>query len=198
MDPDEKSDLQAVEHVGGDGPYASLSAEDADFTRSHEGKRDKSVVRKIDLRLVPAVCLLYLCSHIDRDNIGNAKIEGMDKDLGLRGGPVQHRQHHFLRALHPLRYEAPPLVLDAATTAALTMLSTEVPSNIVIKKVRRSIWLSCLVVSWGIVMTLMGVVKNFQGMVACRAMLGLCEVSWHPARCVVPARSGSQKGVEPS
>lgn len=29
------------------------------------------------------MALLYLCSHIDRGNIGNAKIEGMDKDIGL-------------------------------------------------------------------------------------------------------------------
>jgi hypothetical protein len=29
--------------------------------------------------------ILYLLAHIDRGNIGNAKIEGMDKDLGLVG-----------------------------------------------------------------------------------------------------------------
>lgn len=29
--------------------------------------------------------VLYLLSHIDRGNVGNAKIEGMDKDLGLVG-----------------------------------------------------------------------------------------------------------------
>lgn len=29
--------------------------------------------------------ILYLISHIDRANVGNAKIEGMDKDLGLVG-----------------------------------------------------------------------------------------------------------------
>lgn len=37
-------------------------------------------------------------------------------------------------------------------------------------------WLSALVLSWGTVMTLMGVVKDFQGMVICRVCLGLCEV----------------------
>lgn len=37
----------------------------------------------MDLRIVPVMALLYLCSHIDRGNIGNAKIEGMDKDIGL-------------------------------------------------------------------------------------------------------------------
>ena len=40
---------------------------------------------QIDVRLVPIMAVLYLLSHIDRANIGNAKIEGMDKDLGLTG-----------------------------------------------------------------------------------------------------------------
>lgn len=31
------------------------------------------------------MAILYLLAHIDRGNIGNAKIEGMDKDLGLVG-----------------------------------------------------------------------------------------------------------------
>lgn len=29
--------------------------------------------------------VLYLLAHIDRGNVGNAKIEGMDTDLGLVG-----------------------------------------------------------------------------------------------------------------
>lgn len=40
---------------------------------------------QIDVRLIPIMGILYLLAHIDRGNIGNAKIEGMDKDLGLVG-----------------------------------------------------------------------------------------------------------------
>ena len=40
---------------------------------------------QIDFRLVPVMAILYLLAHIDRGNIGNAKIEGMDRDLGLVG-----------------------------------------------------------------------------------------------------------------
>ena len=38
---------------------------------------------QIDLRLISVMGVLYLLSHIDRGNIGNAKIEVMDKDIGL-------------------------------------------------------------------------------------------------------------------
>lgn len=40
---------------------------------------------QIDFRLISVLGILYLLSHIDRGNIGNAKIEGMDKDIGLTG-----------------------------------------------------------------------------------------------------------------
>lgn len=46
----------------------------------------------------------------------------------------------------------------------------------VLKKVRPSIWLSFLIISWGTIMTLMGIVKDFKGLIACRVMLGLAEV----------------------
>ena len=37
------------------------------------------------MRLVPMLAALYLICHIDRANIGNAKIEGMIEDLGMTG-----------------------------------------------------------------------------------------------------------------
>lgn len=39
----------------------------------------------MDLRIVPVFALLYLVSHIDRGNLGNAKIEGLSKSLHLVG-----------------------------------------------------------------------------------------------------------------
>ncbi|KAH6871207.1 major facilitator superfamily domain-containing protein [Thelonectria olida] len=40
---------------------------------------------KIDLYIVPTVSLMYLFCFIDRANIGNAKIAGLEKDLGMEG-----------------------------------------------------------------------------------------------------------------
>jgi MFS family permease len=50
----------------------------------------------------------------------------------------------------------------------------------VLKRVRPSIWLSFLVLAWGIVMTCMGLVQSFKGLVACRIVLGLCEAGFFP------------------
>lgn len=54
----------------------------------------------------------------------------------------------------------------------------EVPSNIVLKLLRPNIWLTILILSWGTVLTLMGVVKNYSGLLAARFFLGLTEV-WY-------------------
>ncbi|GKT88828.1 major facilitator superfamily transporter [Colletotrichum tofieldiae] len=40
---------------------------------------------KLDLHTIPTVALLYLFCFIDRANIGNARIAGLDTDIGLKG-----------------------------------------------------------------------------------------------------------------
>jgi hypothetical protein len=57
---------------------------------------------------------------------------------------------------------------------------SEVPSNLAMKKFRPSIWISSIMVTWGIVMTLMGIVHNFAGLLAARMALGLAEGGLFP------------------
>jgi hypothetical protein len=46
---------------------------------------EKRLVRKLDTHVVPLVTALYLLAFLDRSNIGNAKIAGMEEDLNLYG-----------------------------------------------------------------------------------------------------------------
>lgn len=46
---------------------------------------EKKVLRKMDIRLLPMLALLYLLSFLDRGNIGNAKIEGLTETLNISG-----------------------------------------------------------------------------------------------------------------
>lgn len=57
----------------------SVNLQDAEFANIDEAK----VLRKMDLRLIPMLAILYLLCFLDRGNIGNAKIEGMMVDLNL-------------------------------------------------------------------------------------------------------------------
>lgn len=41
------------------------------------------MVRKIDLHLISSLCLLFIFNILDRSNIANARLGGMQSDLGL-------------------------------------------------------------------------------------------------------------------
>ncbi len=49
-----------------------------------------------------------------------------------------------------------------------------------LKKVRPSIWLPAIMVAWGVVMTLMGIVQNFKGLLTARIFLGITEAGLFP------------------
>ena len=56
----------------------------------------------------------------------------------------------------------------------------EVPSNVFLKRLRPSIWLSGLMLCWGIMMTLQGVVHNYGGLLGMRWLLGMFEAGLFP------------------
>lgn len=87
---DEKG-LEKVDMIEIANRYANLglSGEDATFYESFSAEKQKKMLWKINVRLVPFLALLYLCAHIDRANIGNAKIEGLVDDLGMTGIQVR-------------------------------------------------------------------------------------------------------------
>lgn len=46
---------------------------------------ESALLWKIDIRVIPSLCLLFLFAFLDRVNVGNASVYGMTKDLGLVG-----------------------------------------------------------------------------------------------------------------
>ena len=109
---------------------------------------------RIDFHVIPFLCILYLLAFLDRVNIANANVFGLSKELKLEGNEYNTALVIFFV----------PYVLF------------EIPSNILLKKFKRpSFYLGTLVVSWGIVMTLTGIVKNFAGLMTTRVLLGIFE-----------------------
>ncbi|KAF9736459.1 high-affinity nicotinic acid transporter [Paraphaeosphaeria minitans] len=119
---------------------------------------EKKILRKMDLRLIPMLALLYLLSFLDRGNIGNARIEGLVEDLGMTG----------------------PQYNWCLTAFFFTYAAFEVPSNLLLKKLRPSIWLPTIMVAWGVVMTLMGIVQDYHGLLIARIFLGVAEAGLFP------------------
>lgn len=87
MRSDKENDIEKIENIEPINKYANIgiSDEDAEFFDTFPPEQRRKMLRKVDFRLVPVLALLYLASHIDRANIGNAKIEGLLPDLGMDG-----------------------------------------------------------------------------------------------------------------
>lgn len=62
-------------------PHWSGTSSDEEALEEADTIQDWKLLRKVDLRLLPILTLLYLLSFLDRTNIGNAKIDGLTKDL---------------------------------------------------------------------------------------------------------------------
>ena len=113
---------------------------------------------------------------LEGGNIGNAKIEGLQDDLNMTDD-----QYNW-----------------CLTVFFFTYAAFEVPSNLLLKKLRPSRWLPAIMVAWGTVMTLMGLVKNYEGLLTARIFLGVTEaglfpgvaVSCHVYVCAMPGRQG--------
>jgi hypothetical protein len=46
---------------------------------------ERRVRRRLDYTILPILCFFMFVSFLDRGNIGNAKIQGMTKDLRMKG-----------------------------------------------------------------------------------------------------------------
>jgi MFS family permease len=60
----------------------------------------------------------------------------------------------------------------------------EVPSNLIIKKVKPDRYIAGITTAWGVVATLTGIVQNYGGMIACRLILGAIEAGLFPGLVV--------------
>ncbi|CAN9134284.1 unnamed protein product [Alternaria alternata] len=64
----------------------AVHEEFASSLESSMSQKERSrLLLKMDLYLMPTVALLYLFCFIDRANIGNARLAGFEKDLGMKG-----------------------------------------------------------------------------------------------------------------
>ncbi|KZP07792.1 MFS general substrate transporter [Athelia psychrophila] len=127
-------------------------------TTSDNAEFERRAVRKLDLTVLPLVTLFYLLSFLDRANIGNAKIAGLTKDLGLT----------------TYQYEI------CVTALYVPYIASELPANLLLRKIGPKVLLPTLLTTWGIILMLQGFVTSFGGLVATRFFLGLVEGPMFP------------------
>lgn len=91
-------------------------------------------------------------------NIANAKVFFLSEDLGLAGNDYN----------------------IALVIFFVPYILFEIPSNIILKKVKPRIWLSICMFAFGLVTLLQGFVQNLSGLIATRFFLGVFEAGMFP------------------
>lgn len=120
-----------------------------------EDKATRRLIRKIDIRLLPVLAVIYAFALIDRVNLPNARIAGMDEDLGLSVGD---------------RYSLVVMIFF------VPYVICQFPANIICRRLGPCLWLPSLAVSWGIVTLGVGFTTSWTQLIACRILLGILEV----------------------
>ncbi|KAJ7146818.1 major facilitator superfamily domain-containing protein [Mycena epipterygia] len=120
---------------------------------------ERRLLRKLDIRLVSAVFLIYVLNYLNRTAITTARLKGLDRDLGISD----------------LQYNVVLSVLF------VTLAFGQPPSNMIINKVKRpSIYIGGCVAAWGLTSALSGVTVDYYGILACRFFTGIFEASFYP------------------
>ncbi|KAK0625374.1 major facilitator superfamily domain-containing protein [Bombardia bombarda] len=124
--------------------------------------QETALIRKQDLRIIPLSAAIYFLCYLDRSNIGNAKI-------------LNAAAHH-------------DLLSDTHMTASQFTISLmiflvayglfEVPSNILLKRLRPSRWIAFLMFAWGAVSAGLGGADNFATVTGVRFLLGVFEAGF--------------------
>jgi hypothetical protein len=65
--------------------YGKPGAEHLENETHFSAKETKRLLRKLDIAILPLVSVMYLLSFLDRSNIGNARLAGLEADLGMSG-----------------------------------------------------------------------------------------------------------------
>ncbi|KAJ9478483.1 putative High-affinity nicotinic acid transporter (putative) [Pseudozyma hubeiensis] len=139
-------------------PSLAIDERHPTLTPAEEEEEERRLVRKIDMRLVPCVWVMYLFSYLDRSNIGNAYTGGMGTDLKMSA-------NHYSIVL---------LVFFA------TYVPFEVPSNMLLTRVRPSIYLPTIMFLWGGLSIAFAAAKNWETVAALRVVLGILEAGFSP------------------
>ncbi|WP_245645394.1 MFS transporter [Pseudonocardia acaciae] len=114
-------------------------------------------LRKVTWRLVPLLMLCYTVNYLDRINISFAKF-GLEKSFGMTA-----TQYGFAAGIFFVGY-----------------VLAEVPSNMIMTKVGARIWITRIMVTWGIIAATLAAAPNVETVYALRFLLGIAEAGFFP------------------
>ncbi|KAI0905023.1 putative allantoate permease [Ustulina deusta] len=122
------------------------------------GTEIAALMRRVDLRVLPMLFLIYVVAFLDRANISNALTLSLPQELHLTA-------------------EQPNIAL---AVFFIPYILFEIPSNVLMKRFTPRTWLSLCILGFGVVEIAQGFVKSYRGLLAARFFLGVFEAGIFP------------------
>ena len=144
---------------------------------------ERETIRRVIRRIVPFLALLFIVNFLDRTNVGFAALR-MNEDIGI----------------------SPTVYGFGAGVFFLGYFIFEVPSNVLLHRFGARIWIARIMVTWGIIASVMGFLHTPTHFIVLRALLGVAEAGffpgviyllslWFPARYRAQVIAGFYLGV---
>ncbi|KAM0347470.1 hypothetical protein ACHAO7_011638 [Fusarium culmorum] len=172
IDRNDKSDgplepFDEVEEVLKTAPQAR------DYSGAHEktDPREIALVKKLDWWIMPILWLMYWLNYLDRNAIALARLNTIEKDLKLTGN----------------QYQTCVSILFAG------YVIVGIPANMVVTRVRPSIWMASCMTVWAIISGLTALSRNYTGLLLTRFFLGITEAPYYPGALYILARFYTRK-----
>ena len=146
------------------GPMPTRSAREPpslikNLTPEERAHLEKHLVRKIDLRLLPMIILMYIMNYLDRNNIASARLAGLQRDIVPDDTQYQ----------------------TAVSILFVGYLLMQVPSNLMLNKIGKpALYLPGAMVIWGTISAATGAAQSYGGLLAIRFFLGFVEAAYFP------------------
>ncbi|KAI0885218.1 MFS transporter [Annulohypoxylon maeteangense] len=127
--------------------------------------KEKALVRKLDLYIMPTICVMYFLNYVDRNAIAQARLNHFERDLNMAGNEFN----------------------TAVSILFVGYVLMQVPSNMLITRIKPGIYMSGCMFVWAVVSTCTAAVKNYRGLVASRFFLGIAEAPFYPGATYILA-----------
>jgi MFS family permease len=118
----------------------------------------RKLLFKIDIHLLPFLIIMYLLNYLDRSNLAQARQGTLEKDLNMKGDDYN----------------------IATSILFVGYLLMQLPSNLLITRMRPSLYLGAVMTLWGVISTCNSAVHSFSSLVVVRFFLGFVEAPFFP------------------
>jgi MFS transporter, ACS family, tartrate transporter len=118
---------------------------------------ETKTIRKVQIRIIPFIFLLYIVAFLDRINIGFAALT-MNKELAITS-----QQFGLIFGIFFVGY-----------------FLFEIPSNLMLHRIGARVWIARILITWGFVAALTGFVHGVHQLYIARFLLGLAEAGYFP------------------